>query len=155
MFLEAFKLHSSIRRYFLSRSHIECLLRRSIAEIEGIKCIFRPDGWLFANLAAMHDSDHCNDENIVQNLIDYPVITNANPPSISFACQFLAAARSGVLLQPGNARQNSPPDNRGQLSEFLGGRGGKFNAVSAHSSSSARSSSRLMRSPSSTDFAAR
>lgn len=108
-----------------------------------------------SRLAEAGNTDHGHENNFVENVVEHSVITNANPPSMSFTHQLFAPWRAGIAFETVNAGQNAPPNTGVQLSQFLGGCGGEFNAVRTHASNSARNSSRLTQPPSSIDFAAR
>lgn len=87
---------------------------------------------LLVDLAAVGYPDHGYDEDVVDNVVQQPVVTNTDPPGSACARQFLAASRSGISLKVTDTNQKPASNSGVQFSEFFRRGGSKFNAVGTH-----------------------
>ncbi len=90
------------------------------------------ESWSVAlvNVAAMPDSDHEDEEDVVVHLVDDPIVAGAHSPIASAADQLLGAARSWLVCQELNGRLDPSLSPGVQPAEPSGRGWGDLDAVS-------------------------
>lgn len=122
------------------RCYRQLFLRHQSLGID-VSAVCRPD-----------DGDH---KGVVHDVVEHAVVTDADPPSVLFSRELLSARRARVLFKTGNSSQDTTANPRVQFTDLLGGCSSEFGAVGPHASSSARSSFKPTRPPSSSSLAVR
>jgi len=82
----------------------------------------------------MSDLHHRDPEDLILDFVEDPVIPLTNPIPI-LARELLGTYRTRVVGEGLNARNNTPPILRGQLSQLFGGGPLDLDAITCHAAS--------------------
>jgi hypothetical protein len=84
---------------------------------------------LFVDLSAVGYSDNGDNQDVIDDVVEHPVVSDADPPGIALSDKLLTAGRAGIIFKFCNAVQDPAPDSAVKLAQFLRGRGREFDPI--------------------------
>ncbi len=105
--------------------------RRAFEQGGSRKSTSAPDRQALINVAPVRHPNDQDDEDLVTDLVDDPVVAGTDPIDLAPAFKRLVARRAGVVGERINVTRGLPPLGRGERLEFLQSRGKELDPVAS------------------------